>query len=356
MKDFLRVPSVIYRNDPNWVAPIDSEVRRLLDRERNPYFANATLKLFVCYREGCVAARTAVVINRIHEAKFGIKAAFFGFFECINDLDAVRCLFDEVERYCRDQKVELLEGPFNPNHYSELGIQVTGFSTPPAFFQPYNHTYYRQLLEEIGFSTLARFHTQKNERISEYVRERYGAQPLPEVDGYSIRSFAMDDLSGELERIREVFNDAFSSNWHFLPVSKEEYQFSAKFLRLVTFPDLIKIVEHRGKPVGVLQCVLDINPLLRRMNGSVGPLKYIRFLLQRKRICNLVIYAVGIKRAYQRTRVFHLLFRAMCQIALKYQVLETTWMSDENNPAVRAAEHLGMKPDKEFVIYEKHLR
>ncbi len=355
MKDFLGLPFVIYRDDPRWVAPISSELRRVLDVRRNPYFENATVKLFICYRDGRIGARTAVVISRIHEEKSGIKAAFFGFFESINDVGAVRSLFDEVERYCSDQKVELLEGPFNPNHYSELGIQVTGFCTSPTFFQPYNHTYYRQLLEDVGFNISARFHTRKNDRISEYVRERYGTRRLPQVDGYSIRSFSLEDLDGDLERIREVFNDAFSSNWHYLPVSKEEYQFSGKFLRLVTFPDLIKIVEHGGNPVGVLHCVLDINPLLKRMKGRVGPIRYLRFLRERNRIRKVVIFAVGIKKSYQRSRVYQLLLHAMCQIALKYDALETTWMSEENILAARAAEHLGLKPDKCFVMYEKQV-
>ena len=356
IKDFFRLPFHLYRGDPNWVAPISSEVRRVLDVRRNPYFANATLKLFICYKGRNPVARTAVVINRLHEEKFGVKAAFFGFFESANDHEAVRHLFEAVERYCKSEKVEFLEGPFNPNHYSELGLQASGYDTPPSFFQTYNPEYYHALLREVGFHVSARMITAKNERVRDYVLQRYGTRtPVTESQGFRIRSLLLSDLKRELERIRYVFNDAFSANWHFLPESREEYEFSAKFLRLVSSPELIKIVEHRGEPVAVLMCVWDINPLLRRMYGKVGPLKYFHFLHGRKKIRKLIIYAVGIRKSYQRTRAFSLLLDSMCQIALNYDVLETTWMLPENVLATKAAERLGMVPDKHFFIYGKPL-
>lgn len=356
MKDFLRAPFIIYRNDPNWIPPITSEVRRVLDEKLNPYFVHAKLKLFVCYKDNTVVSRTAIVINRLNQEKFGVKSAFFGFFESIDDIDAVRFLFDEAERYCRNQGVELIEGPFNPNHYSELGMQVNQFGTPPTFFQPYNPEYYNNLLEGAGFHISARFQTGKNENIGEYVFRRYGTQMiLTEVNGFTIRSFSKNDFEADLERIREVYNDAFTSNWHFLPLSKEEYLFSAKYLSLVTRPELIKIVEHHGKPVGVLHCVLDINPSLKKMKGKAGPIKYFRFLRDRKKIRKFIIFSVGIKKAYQHSRVYKLLLTTFCQICLKYKVVETTWLSGENMPVVKAAEHIGLKPDKQFAIYEKKL-
>lgn len=356
MKDFLGLPYSIYRKDPNWVPPFRSEVRRILDERRNPYFAIVKLRLFVCYKDEAIAARAAIIINRLHQEKFGGKSAFFGFFESINDLDAVRHLFDTAEEYSRSQGVDLLEGPFNPNHYSELGLQVDQFGTPPTFFQPYNPAYYNELLKKIGFHVSATFHTRKNENIRQYVQERYGTKiPPSQMGNYSIRSFSKKDFKAELERFREVNNDAFSSNWHFLSLSREEYLFSAKYLSLVTFPDLIKIVEHNGNPVGILHCVLDINPALRKLKGKAGPIKLIRFLCERKKIQKLIIFSVSIKKAHQHGRTYLLLFNSFSQMCREYKVLETTWMSEENIPAVKAAEYFGLKPNKRFVIYEKHL-
>jgi len=356
MKDFLRLPSEIYRGDPFWVQPITSEVQRILDGERNPYFTEASVRLYVCYAGDRPVVRTAIILNPSHWEKFGERAAFFGFFEGMNDSEAVRCLFHEAEEVIKNLGVTSLEGPFNPNHYSELGVQIDRFGTPPTFFQAYNPPFYPALLDAAGFCRIKTLHTRKNEHIREFVLDRYGNDfAACGSAGYTVRSFKMNDFEADLERIREVFNDAFSSNWHFLPLTREEYLFSAKFLNLVTFPELITIVELKGEPVGVLECVLDINPLMKRLNGKVGPIKFLNFLRARKRIRNLIIYAVAIKKAFQGTRVYKLLLDSMCSLALDYDTLETTWMSDENLLALRAAEHLGLQRDKEFSIYRKVL-
>jgi hypothetical protein len=356
LRDFLMLPFEIYRRDPNWVAPVVSEVRRTLDPKRNPYFAEASLQLFVCYRDKTPAARLALVINRNHEKEFGVRAAFFGFFEAKPDTSAVSALFGTAEKYGRGQGVQVIEGPFNPNHYSELGLQLDGFGTAPSFFQPHNPGYYRDFLELAGFRLSHHFQTMRNDDIGGTIRRRFGSLPEPAaVDGYVVRSLDTQDLVRELERIREVNNDAFAGNWHFLPLSREEYLFSAKYMNLVTRPDLVKIVEHSREPVAVLHCVLDINPLLKRLRGRVGPLKYLRFLRDRQRIRTLIIYTVAIRPAHRHTRVYQLLQQAFCRMARGFDVLEATWVSPDNIPALRAAESLELRPDKRFGIFEKRL-
>jgi len=354
--EFLRLPFAIYRGDPLWVPPVIGEVRRMLDPERNPYFANATLRLFVCYRSGTPVARTAVIINSAHQRAFGVRSAFFGFFESANDEDAARRLFGEAETYCRARSVEVVEGPFNPHHYSELGLQIDRFGTAPSFFQPYNPPYYDDLLEKAGFRILARFQTMKNDDIGNYLNRRFGAlAAAPNRNGYTIRSFSLKDRAGDLERIREVNNDAFAANWHFLPLRPEEYAFSAKHMGLVTRPDLIKIVEHRGRPVAVLHCVLDVNPLLRRWKGVPGPVKLIRFLRGRRAVKTIILFTVAIKRKYQHSCVSRLLLAEFCRMARPFEKAETTWMSADNRSALKAAASLGMRPDKQFGIYAKEL-
>jgi hypothetical protein len=354
---FLKLPHKIYSGDSNWVAPMTSEVRRTLDVRRNPYFKNASLQLFLCLADDEPVSRLAVVINKLHQKRCGSSTAFFGFFEAKNDPEAMKALIREAEDYCWQHGVRELEGPFNPNHYSELGLQADRFGTPPAFFQTFNPSYYGPLLEHEDFHVAGSFQTMKNDDIGPYLLERYGPPAsIAERDGYAVRSFRPYERALELERIREVNNDAFDGNWRFLPLTREEYVFSARYLSLVTEPELIQIVEHRGRPVAVLHCVLDINPLLRRLKGRVGPFKYLRFMSERHKVRSLIIFTVAIKKAYQHSRVYYYLLQAFRRMAEGYRSVETTWLSPENLPALKAAESLGMVPDKHFAIYAKSLR
>jgi len=356
MEDFLKVPYNIYSDDPNWVAPLKSEICRTLNTHINPYFSNAKLKMFVCCNGEGPKARMAVVINHEHWKKFGKKTAFFGFFESVYDKDISRKLFEAAEQYCRSEGAEYLEGPFNPNHYSELGLLIDNAGTPPAFFESHNPEYYSNLLENSGFRITCKMHTRINTDTANWVRQRYHIGPSVKKSGeYSVRHFRLHKMRSDLERIREVYNDSFSENWHFLPLTRKEYLFSCKYLLFVTSPKLITIVERGDEPVGVLQCMLNINKILQPLKGKINPLDYLRLLKKRRSISEIVIYAIGIKKKYQHTRVIKLLLDSMCETVQRYPVVSTTWMTDNNLAAIQASDLLGMKPYKWFAIYEKPL-
>ncbi|MEW6512013.1 MAG: hypothetical protein AB1428_13765 [Bacteroidota bacterium] len=357
MRDFLQLPCRIYEGNPHWVPPLNGEIRRTLDPKRNPYFRNASLNLYVCYREGVPVARTILVISEEHCTTFNVKTGFFGFLEAYNDAEAVRSLFEFLATRCRERNIDTLEGPFNPNSYSELGLLADRYDEDPSFFQTYNPPYYHDLLAAAGFEEAEGLFTGRNPDLHAY----FAAHPLdcsPRVkEGeYIVRPFSLRKFDRDLEAVREVFNDAFASNWHFLPASAEEHKFSSKYLMMVSDPVLVAIVEHRGTPVGVLLCVLDVNPLLREFHGTTGPLKYFLFRRKRKSIKTLIVFAVGIKKAYQRTRVYALLTDAMRRMARGYDVLESSWMSPSNPLSIAAAWRMGMEEYKHFKIYRKRLR
>ena len=353
LNDFIALPYIIYKDDPNWVPPIKSELRRTLSPKKNPYFSDTTLQLFNCYKTGEICSRVAIIINKRHQQKYGEKMAFFGFFESVNDPTAVVNLFEKIEQYCIFNGIESIEGPFNPNHYSELGLKADQFDSLPTFFQTYNPSFYKNLLDNAGFHISKILHTRVNNNIQQYLNEHYPEVPEVQDNGYSVRPFKKNQFDMDLEHLRDVFNDAFSQNWHFLPVSQSEYLFCAKYLNLVTYPELIQFVEHNGKPVAAIQFVLDINPHLQKFVGKLNVLRYLHFLSEKKKIKKIIVYAVGVKKAYRRTRAFPLILQATVSVARKYDVLETTWTSDDNEPAIRAANLLGLKPDKRFFIYKK---
>jgi len=355
-REFLRLPFALRRGDMNWVPPVVSEIDRTLDSERNPYFAAASLGLFLGLRDGIPAARLAVVLDRRYEAAYGRKAAWFGFFEAGNDPAEVRVLFDAAEAYARSRGARILEGPFNPNHYSEIGLQVDHFGEAPAFFQPYNPDFYPVLLESLGYRATARLTTMKNPDFARTVRELGGRKRNELGTGdFTVRPARLGDLDRELDILREVNNDAFAGQWPFLPLSREEYAFSAKALRRITRPNLVLIGEHRGRPAAVIHAALDINPLLKTMGGKSGPLSIARFFHGRRRVRNLIVFTIAIKKEFRHTRLFAVMLQALVASGRDFDSIETTWISPGNTAAVAAAEKLGMTRDRSFALYAKEL-
>jgi hypothetical protein len=205
----------------------------------------------------------------------------------------------------------------------------------------------------MGFRVSKKVHTRLNRNNRGYLANYKCDQEKFTGSGYTVRSFRKNKFDTELERLRDIFNDAFSENWQFLPVSQSEYRFCAKHLNLVTYPELIKFVEHQGKPVAAIQFVLDINPYLKKFGGKQSIFQYLQLIKNKRHIRKLVIFAVGIKKSYHRTPAFRLLLQSTIDVAREYDILETTWMSPENESAVHAAELLGLEVDKEFYLYSK---
>ena len=352
-RDFINLPYHIYRDDAYWVTPITAEVLRQLNSKKNPYFKDNSLKLFNCYENDRICARTILTINRNYIKKFNAHCASFGYYESLNDFQATAVLFDAVETCCRQSGVDFLDGPFNPNYYSELGIKVTHFGNTPSYFQTYNPPYYSELLTRAGFTQTKRIFTLSNHNISEYIRKNYPQEIKNTPDGFRTRPFRYDHKTRDLNFLREIMNDAFSQNWHFLPLSEEEYKYAAKYLSLVTPSNFIQFVEFDGRPVGAVHLVLDINPIIKLFHGKAGIIEYLRLKTGRNKISKIIVFAVGIKKSFQKTPALRQLCNTTAQIVKDFQVMETTWTSDDNLAALKTAEKFGLKRDCEFVIMEK---
>jgi len=356
-KDFLSLPYSIYKDDPNWIPQLNSEVKRVLNSAKNPYFKNASLKLYVCYSDNKPVSRSIMVINRQHWTKWNKKAAFFGYFESFNDVEAVKYLFSEIEGECKSAGAEYLEGPFNPNHYSELGILTDNFKIDPIFFETHNPPYYSQLLNETGFSEIFQIHTRINTNISDTFSKGININDTGDSGkSISIRKFNIWKMKRDLEILREINNDAFEGNPYFLPLTMDEYKFSSRFLFFVTTPGLILFAEYKGQPVGAFQCVINFNRLIKPLKGRIMPWDLPALFLKRNSLKELVIFTVGIKKAFRNTRISAMLIKSAEKIFQKYSTVSTTWTYDENKAIIHIGELFEMKPHKHFGIFSKLLR
>lgn len=355
MDDFLSLPSEIYRNDPGWVAPGRSELKRVLDPSRNPYFRNAILKIYVCYFDSIPVCRSIMVINHLYWIKWNRKPAFFGFFESSNNVTAVKILFEKIVTDSRLSGAEYLEGPFNPNHYSELGIQTDGFFDAHVFFETHNPPYYSLLLKEAGFSETDRFHTRINTNIAATLSKKYKTSDRRQVSGdISVRKFNIFRFKRDLEILRKINNDSFENNKYFLPLSAQEYRFSARYLFLVCQPRLILIAEYKGEPIGATQFLININSLLKSYNGSITLWDLPGLLWKRKKIKELIVFTTAVKKAFRKSMAFAMMLRSAIRIFQSYTSVSTTWIADDNLGR-RMESILEMKPGKHFALYSKQI-
>ena len=158
---FVTLPWRLYRHDPQWIPPLIGDTKKLFDPRHNPFFEHGDIRPYLARRDGRVVGRIAAIRNRNHEAFQGEAVGFFGFFECEDDPEAARALFDAVRAYQREQGLPRFLGPMNPSTNEECGLLVEGFDTPPVVMMTHALPYYGGLAEGCGLSPATDLKTSK---------------------------------------------------------------------------------------------------------------------------------------------------------------------------------------------------
>ncbi len=364
--DFINLPWDIYAGDPHWVPPLRVAVRDILNTEKNPFFKHAEIFPLLAYKDGCCVGRIAGIIDQNHNKFHNEKTAFFGFFECINDQALTNQLLDKVANWAKSKGMTVLRGPMNPSTNHECGLLIEGFADSPTFMNTYNPPYYAILLETWGLTKAKDLFAyeldSRQAQFSEKLLAR--AEQLRQTGQVTFRTINMNDFNGEVERILEVYNDAWESNWGFVPMEPEEFRHMAKEMRGILDPELLLIAEVKGKIAGFALTIPDLNQVFKKVrSGKLFPIGLIKLLWhlrgpgKRKTINRCRILTLGIKKEYQPVGIGPLLYTEYLRRGpqLGYPIGEASWVLEDNIPMNKALQAMGAHRSKTYRIYDRPL-
>lgn len=357
---FFEVPFLVYGDRYPFVSPLRSDLKAMVDFERNPFFKGGAGKIYTAMRGDQPVGRIAAHVHGRYIERYGKREGAFGFFDCADDEEAARALLGAAEAFVRAQGCTLIRGNMNLTANQELGVVTQGEALRPFLAQIYNPEHIARLLTACGYEATHPMSSFINEDVQGFdaeaiLSERHRA--LLSNPDYKFRAFNTRDFKGEVETIRQVLNAAMDQNYLFVPMSEEEAQFQLGPLKLVMDPTLLQLVEHKGEPVGVTMCVPDVVPMLQGMRSRIFPTGWWTFLTQRKRLKGATIIIILTRPEYQAqglTRVlFYLLFKALK--AGGYTSAAGTWIGDDNAPSLKSAAAIGMKPYHRLHMFERSL-
>jgi hypothetical protein len=121
LKAFVDLPWRIYRGDPNWIPPIKSDLARLLDPQKHPFWQRSERELLLARRGSEVVGRIAAIVDNHYNGYHDERMGIWGFFECTRDPEAAAALFSEAEKWVRNKGMKFLRGPLNPSLNYEAG-------------------------------------------------------------------------------------------------------------------------------------------------------------------------------------------------------------------------------------------
>ncbi len=358
---FIRLPWRLYAQDSLWVPPLKLE-RRLHLSSLNPYFAHGRWQGWVAWQGDRPAGRISAQVDELHRRRYGEQSGHFGFLECENNPDVMRALVAESERWLAQNQTEVVTGPFNFSINQECGLLVDGFDTPPVIMMPHNHRWYADLLEQQGYAAA-------KDLYAYWIRPDFTIprvmQTLVDRFGKSVRLRGLNrkNFKQELETLRDIFNDAWSGNWGFVPFTREEFAELGTSLRLFVPDDFIRIAEYRGKAVAFIAILPNLNEVLQDLDGNLFPSGLFKIIraLRKRRIRTGRIPLMGVRKELQNTPlgvalallVIHDLRQPVIDRGI--EGVEMSWILEDNQGMRSILDKIGSRLYKTYRIYRKQL-
>ncbi len=346
----------IYKGDPNWVPPLMMDRKKILDREKNPFYKHAEAEYFLAEKNGEIVGRIAAIKNDLHNQIHKEKTGFFGFFECINDQDVANALFDATKKWLREKGLDIMRGPANPSSNDEYAMLLDGFDDPPRLLMTYNPKYYLDLCDKYGLVKAKDLYAYKLEnkkvmasekvkRVAEIARKRYNLK---------ITQLNMKDFNNELKKVKYVYNKAWEPNWGFVPLTDEELDAMAKDLKPLAEPSLVLFGEIDGQIIGFALVMLDYNQIIKELDGKLFPFGFIKLMTQKKKIKWSRILTLGIIPEYQKKGLDSVFYWEIVNRAAKLGIYlgEASWILEDNDMMNRGAQAMNAELYKKYRIYE----
>ncbi len=359
LKEFIKLPFMIYREDPNWVPPLNSDMVKMFSPKDNPFYDHAEVKLYIARENGTPVGRIAAIVDQMHISTHNEQAGFFGFYESVNDRMVAKMLYDTAAAWLKSKGMTIIRGPMNPSINDEVGFLVEGFDSPPVIMMTYTPKYYLDLAEHCGFTKAMNLYAyyqataagmpEKVARVVSVMKRRH-----PNV---VLRNLDMKKMREEIEKIKKIYNVAWAKNWGAVPMTDREFDALVVRLKPLVVAEIIAFVEIDGRAVGVAVGIPDYNQVLRHLGGKLFPFGIIKFLRYKRKIDQCRLLILGVLPEYHQLGLDALLYWQIFEGAKKmgYRGGEFSWTLENNYKVRRPAELWAGAPYKAYRIYEKKL-
>jgi len=336
-------------------------VRLLLDRTKNPFFEHAEAEYFLALRDGGVVGRIAAIANRLHNETHGDRVGFFGFLESIDDPEVTRALLDAVAVWCRERGLTSIRGPASFSVNDECGLLVEGFDRPNTIMMPHNPPYYASLLERSGLAGVKDLIAYEGGAAEHYVVPPERITRAVEIGqrryGVTLRALRLREFGPEVERVKELYNRCWESNWGAIPMTDREIEHLASQFRPVVVPELVPFAEIDGKPVGFGLALPDFNQVLRtNRQGRMFPaaLKLL-WALKTRRISRARILLLGVLPEHRGKGIDAMLYHWIWTKAGKIGMTwgEAGWILEDNAAMNAGLIKMGFHAYKTYRMYER---
>ena len=368
-KAFINVAYLLNRDDPNWVAPLRSEVAGTIDPKKNAWFSHAHGQLFIATRGGEPVGRISAHVDTLAlempaEKGFGPGTGFWGMFDAA-DANTAKALINTAEDWLRNQGMTRAIGPVSLSIWEEPGLLIKGHDHAPTVMMGHHPAKYQGWIEAAGYLPIKQLMTYELDISVEFPpivnRIIASGEKNPRI---RIRPVDKKNFAAEAELILAILNDAWSDNWGFIPLTQPEIADVGKKLKPIVFEDLIQIAELDGEPVAFMITLPDLNEAIAPLNGSLFPFGWAKLLLwlRKPQVRTMRVPLMGVVKRLQSSRMASQLAFMMIEYIGRASVKnygasrgEIGWILDDNQGMRSIAETINSHVNRIYQLYARQL-
>lgn len=326
LKKFVKFPFQLYKNNKYWVPPIIKDEMDSFDKTINPVFEHADARFFLAYQNNKIVGRIAAIINWTEVNEQKVKKMRFGWFDMIDDIEVSKALLQKVNQIGKENKLEFIEGPVGFSNMDKVGILTKGYKELSTMITWYNHPYYKDHIEKLGYKKSQNFletyfyfkdiEITKYKRYAEIVKKRYELKPL----NFS----STKEIMPYVEEMFALFNTSYEKLPSFVPISNKQIEyFKNKFIKFIN-PEYIKfIIDKNGKLITFSITMPSFAKAFQKANGKLFPTGFLHILNAKKHSKDVVFFLIGILPEYQKKGVTAIVFDEFFKTYKEKGILKT---------------------------------
>jgi len=363
VREFLKLPLKLYKNEPNWIQPLEKDITLVFDPAKNKFFTHGECIRWIIQNDsGETIGRVAAFIDQKTMNKGNDQpTGGMGFFECVHNQQVAFALFDLCKAWLRERGAEAMDGPINFGPRDRWwGLLIEGFDQEPNYQCNYNFPYYQDFFEAYGFQVYFYQLTYGRKLMGPLSEKLWSKSQLVSGDSnYSFDYFKGNDFNKLADDIRSVYNRAWAKRGEMAELSQAQTRNMVKQMKPIMDKHLVWFGYYKGEPIGFFISIPELNQIFKYLHGKLNLIGKLKFLWHQWRKTNKKAFGIlfGVVPEHHGKGVdggMILGFRKLLQEEyLRYEDYEFGWIGDFNPKMMRVSEQVQTEIVKRHATYRK---
>lgn len=336
IKNFIDFPTKLYKGVKQYVHPLRMDEFDLFNPKKNASFEDCEAAYFLAYKDGEIVGRIAGILQKLYNKKVNEKRVRFTRFDCINDKEVAKALFETVEQWARDKGMNIVHGPMGFNDLDREGMLIEGFDEIATFEEAYNFEYYKDLMEYCGYIKevdwvefnliMPKQLDDKINRVADLVQKKYN---LKSAEKKGKKAFIKKYAPG----IFKLLDEAYGPLYGVVPYTdKVRQQVINQFNMFISLDFISMVVDENDDVIAFGFAIPSLSEVINKCEGRLNLKSIFSVLKAVNHPKQLDLALIAVKPGWHSRGVPALIMREMMQSFIKRGIIscETNLNLEDN--------------------------